>query len=407
MACAAGNGLVIPQPNYMTRTLTIATLHSPWKSLEPAAIESPSHVTAAVCDTAANRIAFAAGDRVRIWDITNGAWQQLLDIPETDLAIGAAISPDGKLLAHASRNEIVFTEIPTSRRLFTIGPRGQRQMAFHPSNEWLAAAGNTLGVVSINDENHLREIYVGGKSKTAEFARAAMRKQLQKIDLDKFEKEKTSIFDKQMRLLESRMGKAGMSKDALDKAREMMEKSVQTYADHIKAAKTGDDSGIPAVPATANELVMCVGFTSDGRWLYCGTNAGLRVYDWQTFPRETGSDAPAPAWQFSPPGSGERDHNRQINAVVEDPDGKGLVFAGWSGDLFRLDLTTGEVRKLISIPGGGGVWSLALSKSGEVLAVSSQFSGRLSKQTLLPDSRAFEVWDLKRLSELPPSPATD
>jgi WD40 repeat protein len=167
----------------------------------------------------------------------------------------------------------------------------------------------------------------------------------------------------------------------------------------LRAIKSGDFSELPGAGAQSTELVMCVGFSRDGQFLYCGTNRGLRVYAWDSFPRGPDSVTPAPVWQYSPRAESGQEFHQQVNAIVEDVDGSGLVFGGWSGKIARLDLRTGEVQPLVSLPGDGGIHSLAISRGGEALAVSSSFSRRLNQGTVLPDMNTLEVFAHTRLRE--------
>jgi hypothetical protein len=275
-------------------------------------------------------------------------------------------------------------------------------MAFHPVARWLAVAGSPLGLISIEDEPRQREICIGGKSSLAARIAPLLQRKLQNIDVGDLEKKHKAALEVTISKFQSMGGKSKalvFSNEQIDKMREEAQKAFEQMRTKLAKMKAGDVSAIQGTAERGNENVMCVGFSRDGRWLYCGTNLGLRVYDWDTFPTQSGAAPPTPVWQYDPPSGGAQHFHGQINGIVEEADGSGIVFGGWAGKLWRLRFDTGEVRHLVSIPGGGGVYSLAMSRDGKALAVCSHFSRSLKRGALLPDGFTFEVWSYARLRD--------
>src|SRR5207248_4615973 len=111
---------------------------------------------------------------------------------------------------------------------------------------------------------------------------------------------------------------------------------VRAKFENLKAGK------IPP-PRQANENVMCAGFTRDGKHLWCGTDLGLRVYDWAAVQAAPANDAmPKPIFSYSPisaKASGTSDS--LVYAAVEVPGKNALLFGGYAEKICQMDLTSG------------------------------------------------------------------
>jgi hypothetical protein len=121
----------------------------------------------------------------------------------------------------------------------------------------------------------------------------------------------------------------------------------------------------------------------------------LRVYEWEKFllrdpeASVTANDKPnkppreqAPAPHYSVDGrpyaeDGEEEHHSDwedagpIDAVVCDEPGQRVLFAGQGGQIDSLDLTTGESRTLVALPGRPGIDGLALSADRSFLVATA------------------------------------
>jgi hypothetical protein len=168
-ACALSDGFLVAWPDHGRGIVSFATYRAPWNEPAPLGLDTPGHITGVASDASRQRVAMAAGSCVRVWDVAGGAWNLVADIPEQDLAICVAISADGKLVAHSSRkeNEVVVLEVASGKALVSCPGVQCKAMAFHPSGEWLAVAGNPFGLIAIKEKPHWRDLYVAGKQPAA------------------------------------------------------------------------------------------------------------------------------------------------------------------------------------------------------------------------------------------------
>jgi hypothetical protein len=130
-----------------------------------------------------------------------------------------------------------------------------------------------------------------------------------------------------------------------------------------------------AVPPRGQEYVLDVGFSRDGRRMWCGTSGGLRVYEWASVPREADSDLLNPRYSFNPPAGADSQFATYINTIVEEIDAEAIVFAGNSECLYRLDLSDGSVRELAKLPGVGYIHQLLMSHDGTALGLGGRAPG--------------------------------
>ena len=149
------------------------------------------------------------------------------------------------------------------------------------------------------------------------------------------------------------------------------------------------EDGTPVSSTQAIGKVFAVGFSRDGRWLWCGTSEGLRVYDWASVPREAGSELIDPHWA---------DFAANTYAVAEEVDSAGLVFGGISGTLYRLDLTTGQTRELLQLPGDVSIYLLTMSADGQSLGISTR--NRPNVKARQKDKKwGWQIWSYPRLRD--------
>ena len=100
-----------------------------------------------------------------------------------------------------------------------------------------------------------------------------------------------------------------------------------------------------------SETVVYVSFSSDGRWLVCGTTRGLRVARWEDVAR-TPSDAPSP-WRYSfdvPPHElVENPRHGYVYAALHDSSDDSVLFGGMDGRLRRMSLGDGHVEEVLEM----------------------------------------------------------
>jgi hypothetical protein len=395
--CSSGDGFLVAWPDHIKHIVEYSAYLQPWLSGQAVLLETPAHVTALASDSAGQRTAIAAGDRVQIWDSLASEPKHIVDIPERDLAIGVSISADGKRVAHASRQEIVISDVTAGKPLIAVLATSHRQLAFHPSGEWLAVAGNTLGLISVNDDPHWRNLFIGGKSALAAGAQLLFREKLKGIDLNAMERQQRAAMEKNeqmLRKMSTRSKNGEFSDENLARAKRIMEKHLEEFKARLVALKEGS---LPLPPPQANESVFSAGFSRDGRWLFCSTNSGLRVYEWSRVPRVSGSNMPSPVWKFDIPRDASVYVPSHIHAMAEEVDASALLFACGS-QINRLDLSSGETRELLRLPGNSIVYQLAMSVDGTTLGVASRdLPLPRSARSRRTAKQYWDVWSLARL----------
>jgi hypothetical protein len=155
----------------------------------------------------------------------------------------------------------------------------------------------------------------------------------------------------------------------------------------------------------------CVGFSRDGRFFWCGTNVGLRIYDWESLSTQASRKS---RWLLRLRDKLPSSVGQQVTAIAEEPDGAGIVFGTFAGKLARFDMNTGDLYKLADLPGGGEIETLMFSADGTMLAVGSDKETRKGPRSMPDHARAWEIWDYGKLRESgvfrvraePPKPST-
>jgi hypothetical protein len=102
-------------------------------------------------------MAASLGQRCVVWDTQD--WRVLCDVAERDWASSVALSADGGLMAHFSRQEIAITDVSTGARVRTLPidcellKNSETGLSFHPSGQFqLAAAHDGLGIIQIGKQ---------------------------------------------------------------------------------------------------------------------------------------------------------------------------------------------------------------------------------------------------------------
>ncbi len=140
----------------------------------------------------------------------------------------------------------------------------------------------------------------------------------------------------------------------------------------------------------------CVGFSRDGRLFWCGTNIGLRIYEWEKLSSQSSRK---PRWLVRLHDKLPSFWGKQVTAIAEEADGAGIVFGTFAGKLARFNLQTGELHKLADLPGGGRVETLLFSVDRQALAVGSDKETRKGPRSMPKHSRTWEIWSYYKLRD--------
>jgi hypothetical protein len=124
--------------------------------------------------------------------------------------------------------------------------------------------------------------------------------------------------------------------------------------------------GMESAALRGSELPASLLCSPDGRWLFCGVEGGLHVYDWKTL--TTAKDiTPAPAFRVdiapiaNSTGSWPISREVEIEALALDATANLLLFAGTDGIIRCLDLSTGNQHTFLDLPERTPVWQMELS----------------------------------------------
>jgi hypothetical protein len=395
--CCSSDGFLVAWPDHVKHTVDFSLYHEPWKLAQSIVLETPAHVTALATDAGAKTTAIAAGDRVQIWDSLSSQPKHVVDILEADLAISVSISADGKRVVHVSRGEIVVSDSTDGKRLFALPTQSHRIAAFHPSGEWIAMAGNTLGLISVNGDPHWRDLFIGGPSVLAARFQQNFRSGMKSVDLNDLDKQQRAAMKKveqTMRKMAGRLKSEEFSEGNLARAREATEKMMGEFRGRLVALKEGR---LPPDPPQANEPVLSVGFSQDGRLIFCSTNSGLRVYEWSTVPRTSGANMPSPVWRYNIPRDASVYVPGHIHAMAEEVDASAIIFACGS-KINRMDLSSGETRELLQVPGSPTIYQLQVSLDGTKLGIASRdLTLSATDRSRRAAKQYWDVWSLPRL----------
>ena len=108
----------------------------------------------------------AAGSQVAVWERRHSEWLLIKSVPERDLALRVAIMPDGSRVAHLSRKEVALWDVARDDAPRTHACRSPRDIAFHPSGEWLAVASNTFSLVPISRTQDWFDFHLPGSQRS-------------------------------------------------------------------------------------------------------------------------------------------------------------------------------------------------------------------------------------------------
>jgi hypothetical protein len=284
---------------------------SPWKTPRSVPLDMTPQGNRMASDSGGHRVAAALGRRWVVWDAQD--WRVLREVSESDWAIYVALSADGRLVAHSSRQEIVLTDVDTGARVRTLPIDSERDLTFHPSGRYLLVATHDgFGMIGID------------------------------LQAERHWKEQEQVL---------------------------------------------------------SERVACRKFTSDGRWLCCGTNKGFRAYSWPAVLEANDEEMLAPVWHYDTDGNDE--HGMPVDyiyAIAQEVGGPGVLFAGLAGKLFRMDFESGEVRCLLTMSEQQSIIEIMVSHDAQTVGIVSR--SRLTprkRRSGGSDYSTWSVWSYPRL----------
>jgi hypothetical protein len=142
------------------------------------------------------------------------------------------------------------------------------------------------------------------------------------------------------------------------------------------------------------ESVAVLKFTPDGRWLLCGTNKGMRVFDWQKL-TASATPTPEPALSLDTPAEAALvPESGYVYSVTYDALHQRVIAAGLSGKIYWLDLNSGASGELYGGPEQAPVTQIELTPDREALVMTRMLiHGDCDKRT------RFQIWSYPRLCQ--------
>ncbi len=156
----------------------------------------------------------------------------------------------------------------------------------------------------------------------------------------------------------------------------------------VKSIYVGDNKPVVIDIIRGIEELRCIGFSRDGRLLWCGSKLGLQIYEWESLSKQ---ESRKPRWLLR--------LQNPVTAIAEEADRASIVFGTCAGKLARFDLHTGELHKLADLPNGGRVEHLMFSADSKALAVATELRTEKGRRSMPKLTRAWEIWDYGKLRE--------
>lgn len=382
-ACAAGSGFVVAWLRGGDGVES-RCFKKPWEN--PQKLELGSRVHAFVSNPGGALIAVTNDKGVNLY--REGSWERIAELSGEGGPV-AAISPDGTKLARTSSESLTVCDLSGT-------PIGQWKLStpdlpvFHPDGRWLLArCGGSLAIVdALNPSAPPRRRLVGGKWAAGEEMAASFIEQAQSIDMEEMEREQRKGLEQAMAMME----KSGMPREQIEQARAQMESAFAEARASLQSAK----DGIAAAPARGEEVPLSILFSRDGRTLWCGTDQGVRGYNWQEVLEADPDDMPAARWAHEPAGLNQQGARSSfVHALAQEPGSDAVVFGGLADEVMRLDPSNGEVRSILKLKQGCTVSRLLFSGDGTALGMNCLLQSESGKES----RSVWQVWAYGKLRQ--------
>lgn len=356
-ACAAGAGFVAVWPG-RGGEVESRFFEQPWEN--PQKPEFGSRIRAIVSNLSGELIAVTTDKGVDLYRA--GSWEKISELTGEGGTV-AAISPDASKLARTSNDSLTVCDLlgtPIGRWRLSIPDLP----AFHPDGRWLLVrCGGSLAIVDVaNPAAPPRRRLVGGKWAAGEQIAAAALEQAQSIDMEEMQREQRKGLEQAIAM----MKRSGMPPEQIEQARAQIESSFAEARASLQSAK----DGIGTTPVRGEEVPLSILFSRDGRTLWCGTDHGVRGYDWEDVLEADSDDMPAARWAHETAGlNQQRAGSSFVHALAQEPGSEAIVFGGLADEVMRLDTSDGEVRSILKLKQGSMVSQLLFSRDGTALGV--------------------------------------
>jgi len=289
---------------------------------------------------------------------------------------GLLLSPSGRLLAMIDREQIEVWDRQTRTRVAAMEVEPPvNAVLFLTDEKSLLVGGHRLEVFSLPEGRRERTIEAGVYRAMALHPAgsllvvASTRVTVQVVDLEAGQIVRTFFLDSRQDLgFVEKMQLAAVT--AARKAHNEARARTENMSPEYEAVLAGQ----AREPVTA-EAPNAFLFSPDGRYLICGTDKAAWVFRWRTL-LAMGVETPPAVYRYRPEskptgmplgflmptiGGG-------VGALAYDAETNSALLGCGDGVVRRMDLASGEVSTLLTVPGGNYVRSMALSADGSLLS---------------------------------------
>jgi hypothetical protein len=291
---------------------------------------------------------------------------------------GVALSPSGRLLAVVQQRGVEVWDRETATRVAAMEsepavPGGVRFLA---EDKGLVTAGRRLEVFSLPDGKRVRTIEVGAGPAMALHPAGSLlvvvsrRATVQVVDLDAGQVVRTFFLDSRRDLGFFQKMQAALLTAAVGKARREANEKLAGMEDGAAFAVETEERLLTA------EDPRAFLFSADGQYLICGTGRSAWVFRWRTL-LVSGVETPPPLHRYRPESkmSGmpmaflmqRMDFSAGVAALAYDAQTNCALLGCGDGVVRRMDLASGEVSTLLTVPGGNLIQWMTLSADSSLL----------------------------------------
>jgi hypothetical protein len=289
---------------------------------------------------------------------------------------GVVLSPSGRLLAVVPERRIEVWDRETATRVAAMESEPPvHGVRFLAEEKGLVVAGRRVEVFSLPDGKRVRTIEVAAGHAMALHPAGSLlvvvsrRATVQVVDLDAGQVVRTFFLDSRQDLGFFEKMQVAMLTAAVGKARREADQKLARMENGAAAFAAETEE-----PLTAEDPRTFM-FSADGRYLICGTGKSAWVFRWRTL-LVSGVETPPPLYRYRPESKApampmaflmQMDFSAGVGALAHDAQTNGALLGCGDGVVRRMDLASGEVSTLLTVPGGNSIQSMTLSADGSLL----------------------------------------
>jgi hypothetical protein len=297
---------------------------------------------------------------------------------EIDAAPGhhVVLSASGRLLAVVEQRRIEVWDRETATRVTTMESEPSvHGVRFLAEEKGLVAAGRRVQVFSLPDGKRVRTIEIAvGHAMALHPAGSLLvvvsrRATVQVVDLEAGQVVRTFFLDRRQDLGFFGKMQVALLTAAVGKARKEADRKLARVENAMAAAAAETEE-----PLTAEDPRTFL-FTADGKYLICGTSKSAWVFRWRTL-LASGVETPPALYRYQPESKAsgmpmaflmQTDYSAGVGALAHDPETNSALLGCGDGVVRRMDLASGEVNTLLSVPGGNLIQWMTLSADSSLL----------------------------------------